>query len=88
MLTGAQIRAARALLDMSIADLARLAGLAVNTVRRAEGTNDIPRLTNANMKLLRSALEEAGVDFIEADDFGPGVRFRSPKHGPSRLSER
>jgi transcriptional regulator with XRE-family HTH domain len=80
LITGPQFRAARALLDLSIAEVAKLAGLAVNTVRRAERSDDVPPITPGNMKLLRSAFEQEGVDFIEPGEFGPGVRFRDARH--------
>lgn len=78
MLTGAQIRAARGLLNISVAQLAELTGLAINTIRRAEGTNDTPRITSANMQLLMNTLEERGVIFLESGEYGPGVRLAKP----------
>jgi hypothetical protein len=35
-------------------------------------------LTRANDQAIRRALEQAGVDFIDADKSGPGVRLRVP----------
>jgi transcriptional regulator with XRE-family HTH domain len=78
LLTGAQIRAARGLLDLTIAELAQLAGLAVNTIRRAEADDGSGSITFANMKVLRMALEDAGVRFIDPDELGPGVRLKNP----------
>ena len=75
MLTGAQIRAARGLLNMSVAELASRTGLAVNTIRRAEATNEEAPITQANIKLLTATLREAGVSFIEAGTMGPGVQL-------------
>ncbi len=78
-LTGAQIRAARALLNMSVSELAERTGLAINTIRRAEGTNALPPITGANMNLLAKLFGECGVEFIGADDKGVGVRFAHPE---------
>jgi hypothetical protein len=75
--TGAQLRAARGLLNMSVSELAEQAGLALNTVRRAEATNADAPITTANAQLLIRILEEAGVIFIPADMLGAGVRLRS-----------
>ena len=76
MLTGAQIRAARALLNMSVTELAEVTGLAVNTVRRAEGTNGVSPLTTANIQSIRNTFEGAGVSFLPAGrEGGVGVRF-------------
>ena len=44
------------------------------TVRRAEAFDGAPRLTAANAESLRSALEQAGVEFIPENGGGPGVR--------------
>jgi transcriptional regulator with XRE-family HTH domain len=77
-LTGAQIRAARALLNWSAADLARQSALGVNTIRRAEVAQDATSLTAANQMAIRRAFEAAGVEFIDENGTGEGVRFRKP----------
>lgn len=76
MLTGAQIRAGRALLRWSADDLAKQARVGVATVRRAELTDGQPSMTEANNNALRRALESAGVEFIEENGGGAGVRLR------------
>jgi hypothetical protein len=75
-LASAQIRAARALLRWSAVDLARQSRLGVNTVRRAEVAEDGISLTAANELAIRSALETAGIVFIDENGGGPGVRLR------------
>jgi hypothetical protein len=35
-------------------------------------------LTRANDPAIRRALEQAGVEFIDAEKGGPGVRLRAP----------
>lgn len=75
-LTSAQIRAARALLDWSASDLARAAAIGVNTVRRAEIAGEAKSMTIANDLAVRRALEEAGVEFIDENGGGVGVRLR------------
>jgi transcriptional regulator with XRE-family HTH domain len=79
VLTGSQLRAARGLINLSVSELAERTGLAINTIRRAEGTNGPSPITAANMKLLSSAFDEAGVLFIPADELGPGVRLKTPE---------
>jgi ribosome-binding protein aMBF1 (putative translation factor) len=76
LLSSAQIRAARALLKWSAADLARQSSLGVNTVRRAEVAEGKTSLTTANELAIRRALESAGVEFIDENGGGPGVRLR------------
>ena len=75
-LTGAQIRSARALMKWSALDLARRASLGVNTIRRAEATNEATSLTTANDLAIRRAFESAGVEFIDENGGGPGIRLR------------
>ena len=81
-LTSAQIRAARSLLRWSAEDLARQSLLCVATIRRAELTEDETSMTAANDLAVRRALEAAGVEFIDGNGGGPGVRLRrAHQHG-------
>jgi hypothetical protein len=75
-LTSAQMRAARALIRWSAEDLARETALSVTTIRRAELTDRETSMTAANDLAVRRALEAAGVEFIEENGGGPGVRLR------------
>jgi ribosome-binding protein aMBF1 (putative translation factor) len=77
-LSSAQIRAARALLRWSAADLARESALGANTIRRAEVAEGQTSLTAANELAVRRALEAAGVEFINENGGGAGVRLRKP----------
>jgi ribosome-binding protein aMBF1 (putative translation factor) len=77
-LSSAQIRAARALLRWSAADLAREAALGANTIRRAEVAEKETSLTAANELAIRRALETGGVEFIDENGGGAGVRLRKP----------
>jgi hypothetical protein len=78
-LISAQIRAARALVRWSAEDLARNSSVGVTTIRRAELTDDETSMTAANDLAVRRALEAAGVEFIDENGGGPGVRLRRPK---------
>jgi len=75
-LTGGQIRSARALLRWNALDLARHSALGVNTIRRAEAVDGRTSLTVANELAVRRAFELAGIEFIEENGGGPGVRLR------------
>jgi transcriptional regulator with XRE-family HTH domain len=75
-LTSAQIRSARALIRWSAEDLAKETALSVTTIRRAELKDSETSLTSANDRAIRHALESAGVEFIEENGGGPGVRLR------------
>ena len=76
VLSSAQIRAARALLRWSAADLAKESALGANTIRRAEVAEDGTSLTAANELAVRRTLESAGVEFIDENGGGPGVRLK------------
>jgi len=80
-LTSAQIRAARALLRWSADDLSRISALGINTIRRAELAEHETSMTAANDLAVRRALETAGVEFIDENGGGPGVRLRK-RHRP------
>ena len=75
-LTSAQIRAARSLIRWSAEDLAARSSLSVATIRRAELTDAETSMTTANDLAVRRALEAAGVEFIDENGGGPGVRLR------------
>lgn len=76
VVTPAQLRAARGLLNWSVSELSARTGLAMNTVRKAESAKDFMSLYKPNAILLRRTLEEAGVVFIDADTLGAGARLR------------
>src|ERR1700739_4373566 len=75
-LTSGQIRAARALLRWQAEDLARESAVGVATIRRAELTEAETSMTAANNLAVRRALEAAGVEFIDDNGGGSGVRLR------------
>ena len=84
-LTSAQIRAARALVRWRAQDLARESSVGVATIRRAELTDRETSMTAANDLAVRRALEAAGVEFIDENGGGPGVRLRkSVKEKPQK----
>jgi len=81
-LTSGQIRAARAFLRWRAKDLARESAVGVATIRRAELTEDETSMTAPNDLSIRRALEAAGVEFIDGNGGGPGVRLRKAhQHG-------
>ena len=70
-----QLRAARALLGWSQTQLAERAGLSLPTVKRVE-TKSGPRVSDAARYALQRALESGGIEFIDENGGGPGVRLR------------
>lgn len=78
MMTPAQLRAARSLIEWTREDLAEASGVFVNTIRNFErGVSDPKQST---LLAWRRALAKAGVVFIDGTDTeGPGVRLREPQ---------
>ena len=76
MISPRQCRAARALLDWSQRDLADRARVGIVTIRQLEAGIHEPR--RATLDVVRRALEAAGVDFIDENGGGAGVRLRKP----------
>jgi transcriptional regulator with XRE-family HTH domain len=74
MITASQCRAARGLLDWTQQELADAAKIGVATVRLFEGGETETR--QATLVVLRQAFEVAGVEFIDENGGGPGVRLR------------
>ena len=76
VLTGAQLRAARALLRWSAEELAEYSRLGVATIRRAELKDGPVTSTAANVRAILNTLENAGLELIPENGGGAGVRFR------------
>lgn len=74
MLTSEQIRAARALLRWDQKDLARAAGISVETIKRIEKTPGPVSAYLATVEAITKALEIGGAEFTNGD--APGVRLK------------
>jgi DNA-binding transcriptional regulator YiaG len=70
----AQCRGARALLDITQPELARRAEVGLSTVVDFERERRI--VSQEAVVKLQKALKDAGVDFIDENGGGPGVRIR------------
>jgi transcriptional regulator with XRE-family HTH domain len=73
-----QIRGGRALLGWSQTQLADRAGMSLPTVKRVEAEKG-PRVSQDARLRLRRALELGGVEFIDENGGGAGVRLRKPQ---------
>jgi len=81
VLTGRQMRAARALLGWSAQDLAAHSKVGVTTIRRTEVVNGPVRMIAGNVDAILRAFEAAGVELIDPNGGGDGVRMRRPQDG-------
>lgn len=82
MITGAQMRAARALIGIDQRKLAELSGLSLPTVQRMEASDGVVRGNVDSLMKLVTALESAGIELIgdntPSTGGGRGVRLRLP----------
>jgi DNA-binding transcriptional regulator YiaG len=82
-ITPAQVRGARALLEMTQPELAKKAGLGLSTVVDFEKSRR--RISTDATDALRKALEHAGIVFISESGGGIGVLFSKAKRSaPTR----
>jgi DNA-binding XRE family transcriptional regulator len=81
--TSAQVRMARAALNWTVRDLAEATGLHRNTITNIE----VGRYAGEpeTLALIKSVLVRAGVEFIDENGGGAGVRLRTPGNkGPTK----
>ena len=79
LVTIRQIKAARALLGWSQADLAEKSGVSEPTIARLESADGELGGRELTAERIRAAIEAAGIVFIESDGGGAGVRLRKPR---------
>jgi predicted transcriptional regulator len=76
LVTIRQIKAARALLDWSQSDLARHSSVSEPTIARLEsGDGELGGRVDTVTKI-KLAIEKAGIEFLDENGGGPGVRLR------------
>jgi transcriptional regulator with XRE-family HTH domain len=74
-----QVKAARALLSWSQEELSAKSGVSFATIKRLEsGTGALGGRSETIAKIY-SALEKAGIAFIDENGGGEGVRLRQPR---------
>jgi transcriptional regulator with XRE-family HTH domain len=77
-MTPAQCRVARGLLEITQSQLARAADLGLSTVVDFEKERRLVSL--GAVEAIRAALERAGIEFIDENGGGEGLRLRKPRH--------
>ena len=80
MITAAQMRAARALLNIDQRDLAERCGLSLPTIQRMEASDGVVRGNVTSLMKLVEALAESGIELIgdnaTSSSGGRGVRLK------------
>jgi len=75
-LTSELIRAARALLRWEQRHLAEASSVSLPTIKRLEAKPGLVVAHGSTMAAIRAALERAGIEFIDENGGGPGLRIR------------
>ena len=78
MISASQIRGARAILRLGQAGLAEAADVSLETVKRIESMEGDLKIRLDTLTKIKTALERAGIEFIDENGGGPGVRLRKP----------
>jgi len=82
MITAAQMRAARALLNMDQRELAERSALSLPTIQRMEASDGVVRGNVTSLMKLVDALAESGIELIgdnaTSSGGGRGVRLKRP----------
>jgi transcriptional regulator with XRE-family HTH domain len=79
MLTSEQVRAARALLRWEQRDLADASNISLPSIKRLETQPGTLSAQPRTVVAIRTALESAGIIFIDENGEGPGVRLRKER---------
>jgi len=82
MISGAQLRASRALLGIDQRKLANMSGLSLPTIQRMEASEGVIRGNVDSLMKLVAALDAAGIELIAENAIssggGRGVRLKGP----------
>jgi hypothetical protein len=79
-MTPTQCRGARALLEMTQPQLAHESGLGLSTIVDFEKMRR--QMSKQAIEAIQLALERAGIEFIDENGGGPGVRLRKRQRPP------
>lgn len=79
-ITAEQIKAARAALNVPLAEVAERTNIGIATLKRYEAVSGVPKSRKGHLSTLKSFYETAGIEFIGSPDDRPGIRIGLPKH--------
>ena len=78
-ITAEQIKAARAALSVSVAEVAERTNIGIATLKRYEAVSGVPNSRKGHLGTLKSFFESAGIEFIGTPTDRPGIRIGTPK---------
>ena len=78
-----QLKAARTLIGWSQEELAAASAISLPTIKRLEAAEGLLGGRETTAQKIRNALEKAGIEFIDENGGGPGVRLRK-HHQPKQ----
>ena len=67
------------MLGMTVAQMAKLAGIGFTTMVRLESADGVPAGNVKTLTAVKSAIEKAGIEFIGSPEEGAGVRWKIKK---------
>ena len=79
MITSAQIRSARAMLDWSREQLSKISGVGISALMRLESADGVPSGNIKTFETVKRVFEEAGIEFLGSPEEGAGVRWKLKK---------
>ena len=79
MITSAQIRAARAMLDWSREQLSDNSSVGISALMRLESAEGVPSGNIKTFEAVQKAFEKAGIEFLGSPEEGAGVRWKTKK---------
>jgi transcriptional regulator with XRE-family HTH domain len=77
MIVGSQIRAARAVLGWSIADLSKVSGIGTTTLKRYEWSDDLSSALPHYLLHLTKIFEHEGITFLNNEKSEAGILFKA-----------
>ena len=67
------------MLGLTVAEMAKLAGIGFTTMVRLESAEGVPAGNVKTLTAVKSAFEKAGIEFIGSPEEGAGVRWKIKK---------
>jgi len=67
------------MLGLTVAEMAKLAGIGFTTMVRLESSDGVPAGNVKTLTSVKSAIEKAGIEFLGSPEDGAGVRWKTKK---------